>query len=423
MSKAEQPSLEIISHETLEYNFDKTPFKGVSEKVLSLLPSTRDQRIVFILHNTNTAIANAIRRTLMCEVSAKSLDFDISTIDTNEPYIKPGELHDRISLIPLDQDIADDVTFTIKVANQDPRVENHIVLSKDIVQVGGKKLTKLPFGETFRLIELQPGRYLRIPEIRISKGYGFQHARYQPTCDVGFRCIDYMQVTFVNSRGNFVKMHVKVSELVALMKKFKINIKHDNLWDCKVVVIPNKAYQNMLRPVDLQYMKKFDYIVENPNVVDVKDVDSDDTFLRKYSSAEAAPQEYKLSVRCFGNIDPKMLMVRTCQNIQFRLETIYELLQRYIKDKDVSSILHVQEDAEKTQIQIKGEDHTIGQLMITHIYELDNSTFVKKSLEHPLNRTVIVELKHAQALKLVGDALQLAKSRFAALEKSFTTKK
>jgi DNA-directed RNA polymerase subunit L len=414
-----QPQVSMTT-ETIGWNFSDPIFADVKDKVISLLPSSPDEKLVSYITNSSTSVVNGLRRTLNSELEAKALFFDISTIETNEPFIKPDELLDRISYIPIDQDIDDNATFTLRVANQDPRVENHIVKSKDITQVGGKKPAR-PFRETFRLAELQPGRYLRIPEIRVVRGRGFEHSKFSVTSDIEYRITDFMQVTWVNARGNFIKYWVKVSELLDLMKKLKISLKDgasEKIWEKRVVVIASKSYQNALRKRDLEHLKVFDYVVENPEVIEIKAMDSDRQFLRTYSSTEASPKDFRLAFRTFGNIDPVELWKRGCRDIIARIDLVYNLLQNFIKEKDVSGILHVQEDAEKTQIQLKGEDYTIGYLVIQTAYELDSSAFVNLHTEHPLNRSIIINIKHPQALKLVGDALQLARSRFVTLEKA-----
>lgn len=409
------PVVQNIKTEVLEYDLSNPLFaaKEVREKILSLLPSKRDTRITFELKSASPAVANAFRRVAMVELEVKCLDFDPADLDTNEEYIIPVELRDRINKIPIQQNIADDVEYSIKVANMDSTEEYALVRSRDMQQTAGKKIP-LPFYETFRLAQLQPGKYLKIPRIFVSKGYGFNEVRWSVTSDVIYQCTDYILVTSINDRGNFIKKRVNTAELEALMHKLKIK-KDPELWRKKILVIPNKSYQKKLLPRDHETIKKFDIVVENPEAWDVT-AEIDDKFLKSYSSAEANPQDYYLGFRLYNNVEPLDLMMRICDNIIDRIDGISKSLS---EKNETSGITHIIQDDKKTQVKIKGEDHTIGQLLITTLHELDSTATVIKTIEHPHNRVVIITMIHAQPLKWFQDALDLIKKRFMALRASF----
>jgi DNA-directed RNA polymerase subunit L len=412
-----QPSIKNVKVETLEYDLSK--FAEVKEKILSLLPTRRDERISFEIYDASAAIANGIRRVVGGELLAKCMRFELTDIETTEEYIIPDELLDRISHIPMDQTVDIDAEFTIDVQNQDPKVEYMIVHSGDIKQIKGKKV-KIP--ETFRLAELQPSRYLKIPKIKISSGYGWQHSGYKTTCDIIYQFIDYPIVTLVNQKGKLVNGHVHVDELMAHMLKFKLitsKSERSNLWRKKIAVIPNKSYQNMITPIDMKTIKRMNYIVQNPEDLPVDCPTGDNSFIKVWSSTEANPKDFYLSFRTHGNIDPKLMIREACKNIIERMNIVNDLIKRYLADGDLSGIVHITVDNIKTQIQIKNEDHTIGQLLIKTIYELDSSASVTKTLEHPSNRTVIINIKHPEPLKLTMDAIDLCCKRYTDISETF----
>jgi len=404
------------------FNLDIPPFNEPEHKakIKALLPTKVNQKVKFLLWDTNPAIANAVRRTTISELKIRALVFDISEVKTNDKEIILAELLDRVSLIPIDQDTPLDAVFSLSIINDSSNQEYKVGYSRNMVQVGGKVLKKLPFSETFRLVELRPGRYLEIPRIYVEEGYCYQEngAKFSATAEFKFQCRDYIGVDFLNERGNIIKKMVNREELFALMKKQKISTKEIEtelksavrVFKAKILVIPNAAYQNMLDVRTRAKVQGYPTIIENPEKLEVKSTTQDDSFLRGYSSEEASPSEYFLEFTTYGTIDPETLLQSTCDNLIDRL-TFLQTVENLV----------VQQDDDKTQIMIRGEDHSLGRMLTRTIYELDPAIgLVNATQEHPQIRVITINIKHPNPMKIFQDAVLKLIKEFQNLKKQFS---
>src|SRR5208283_3893145 len=87
-------------------------------KKLALLYTDRKTFVVsFDLIGVNPQIANAIRRTVMDELKIKALIFDSGTVKTHVDYIIIDELLDRISTLPIGQDIPEGTILSLSCVN------------------------------------------------------------------------------------------------------------------------------------------------------------------------------------------------------------------------------------------------------------------------------------------------------------------
>jgi DNA-directed RNA polymerase subunit L len=378
---SQTPKVESVIVKNIEYDFSKIKTKT---KVELLLPSKMGHRISFILSNVNVAIANALRRTVLMELKIKGLALDISEIATNDKEIVLGELSDRISLIALDQSVPLDTVFSLNFVNSS--CENYMVArTKNLIQVGGKKLSVTPFSETYRLLELRPGKAIEIPRIYVVEGYGFEHSRFSITSNFEYQPRDFVGINFLNEKGNIINRMVKLVDLLKIMKDHRLSQNlgaDDQLYKPRILVIPDKSYQKVVDKNTMERIKSFPVILEDVNI-------------RTYSSLEANPQKFFLKFTTHGNIDPKEMMRIACDNIAERLEFLL-----------VTDNLVIRQDTEKTKITIRGEDHTIGKLIEKTIFELDPSIgLINFTSKHPQIRTATVNIRHPEPLKIFNDAI------------------
>lgn len=373
-------------------------------KLQKLLPTVEREKISFYLKNANVSIANAIRRVVSGELKVKYLTCDIHDINTNDDFIILDELKDRINFIPINQDIPVGTVFTLNVSNTNAKKRYYIVHSNEIVS---KTYTGRAFAETFRLAELNPAKYLIIPKIIVVEDYGYNISSACLTHDFEYYITDYIPVKFVNERANFITKRVKTDDVAKLIK----SAKHDDLFRKKILVIPNKNYQKLMTQRQLEDVKKYDIIIENPNVPE--NIDADNQFLKGYQSAEYDPKDFYLSISTYGNINANKILPMIYDSLLKRLDAIKEALTN--KD-ETNSLVSVNKDNIKTQIIIRGEDHTIGNLLAQTAYELDpNIGLINTPQLHPLNRTIVLNIIHTQAVKLILDAIEEIKKRLIIL--------
>lgn len=431
------PKIENIKIEKIQFNFNNEPFNKteIKNKILSLLPNIDHENVSFYIRDANTAIANGLRRVIEGELKIKILTCDIKDIDTDEDFVKRGELIDRINYIPIDQNLPMNAEFSLNISNTDPKKEYLIVHSSDMVQTSGN--SNKPFAGTFRIAELRPGKYLIIPKIKVIEGYGFNYSAHCLTTQIEYHITDYIPVKFVNERANIISKRVKTTELLELFKRYKIKYdgSPDDLFRKKILIIPNKSYQHLLTSDQKKKIKQFDIVVENPDAWEINELNFDDKFLKEYQSTEMSAKNFFLSFMTNGNIDPKKMMQLACENINERLINIKESILEKMKEKErekerererekerekTEGLVTILQDNIKTIIIIRGEDYTIGQLIKLTMFELDPRIgLINNPLEHPLNRTIMLNIKHPEPIKITIDAIDECVKNFEKIKKYF----
>lgn len=147
--------------------------KSLEIKVSSIGPeiiSRRPDRVVCVFdQNTPVYLINTLRRILLSGViPVKHLTLDSSDIDTSDKYIVPEYLIPTLEMLPVDQNIPADSTFSIDI-------ENKNVGPMEITSTHLDKAGKyFDLGYTFT--SLNPKRYLKINNIRVKTGRN--NARY-----------------------------------------------------------------------------------------------------------------------------------------------------------------------------------------------------------------------------------------------------
>lgn len=152
------------------------------------------------LKGVPVAVPNAIQRVVMDELKGRCLIFP-SELDpagrgedggfvrdkTTDPFMVEHFVRDRLRCVPLRYQISEEVVKTLRLAlrSENPTSSMKAVYTGDLIITAGEKLltgTWL-FNPTIELAVLQPGRTLTIEGIRISEGFGREHASY----NVGIR--------------------------------------------------------------------------------------------------------------------------------------------------------------------------------------------------------------------------------------------
>lgn len=224
------PIIKNIIHKKFYEKLEKKYRKFVS---MNLIP----YRYSFELHNVNIAVANGIRRTLLVETINKAMTFELSTFVCTSPYMLNNFVHDRIMSIPILQSTSSDVVFELNVTNDEAtRVENLVSLyqhtvkeapSKEeiddvkkpqdllirsgfIKQIAGKKLTSIPFNETYEVAILPSGTSITIPAITITEGYGWQHCGFAQNALVYCKPLDQIPLDLLSDKPQ--KNAISVSE-------------------------------------------------------------------------------------------------------------------------------------------------------------------------------------------------------------------
>jgi DNA-directed RNA polymerase subunit L len=415
------PIVENLQVWELGYDLSHQAFNkpAIQKRIRELLPTKSRRKIQFLIKNTNPAVANAIRRIGISELKVKCMWFDIQNIKTNDKEIILSELQDRVSQISLDQNISLDTVFSFTVMNDSAAEEYKVGYAKNLIQVSGPVLSERPFADNYRLCELRPGKILEIPAIYIIEGYSYDtHGScFSLTAEFKYQVRDYIGIDFLNERGNIVNKMVSSAELLSLMKSLKIStaeitetINSPQIIRPLILIIPDPNYMKMLDGRARNRVQRYTTIIEGtPSKVDAPPLEVANSFLREYSSEEVCPTEFFLEFTLHDNIAPVAFLQNICDNMIERLQRL----------ADPASLV-VQQDDKKTQIMIKGEDHTIGQALRRTIYLLDPGIgLVNMTIEHPQIRTCTINIRHPNPLKIFQDARATLVRQFESLKAQF----
>lgn len=180
-------------------NYKNSKFENIINQNKHLIPELNKKSISFELINSNEAFANGIRRTFNDELLVKSLDVNIYDLKTDDKYILPDNIIERINLIPVLQNISDDTIFNINVINNTNDIIN--IYSKDIINKNKNDKT-IYFNSNILLCSLKPNRYLYINNINIKKEYGFNDHKFS----MGSYNYEIINTDFnINSLNNNIK--------------------------------------------------------------------------------------------------------------------------------------------------------------------------------------------------------------------------
>jgi DNA-directed RNA polymerase subunit L len=163
----------IIKDYSIDYS--KSKYAKLIEKNKHMLPKLKKQSIQFQLINSNEAFANAIRRVFNDELQIKTLKASIFDIHTDDKYILPDNIIERIMLIPILQTIDNNSKFSIKMVNNTNDIIN--IYSRDIIN-SNKNDKNIYFNDNILICSLKPNKMLTINNIFVDSDYGFNNHIY-----------------------------------------------------------------------------------------------------------------------------------------------------------------------------------------------------------------------------------------------------
>lgn len=188
------------------------------------------EHVEMILGDVDVSVANAIRRTLIDEMSGYCLSFDISDFKHDiytDLFMDPEFIRLRVRGIKImrhmSKDLLKNLKFAINVHNKTDDVL--YIYAKDLILTNGK-LDNAIFNPTYELAFVQPGRSLNIQNIRFDSGKGIYNATFNIACRSVSMPLDieeYPKEEIYSAEGSQrVLSGFKISSLVANPRKFKI---------------------------------------------------------------------------------------------------------------------------------------------------------------------------------------------------------
>ena len=253
-------------------NYENTIFKDLLNNNKHLFPNKLQKTLSFKLSNCNIELANAIRRIITNELEIKILKVNITDVNTDDKYILPDLIKDRIELISIDQNIPNDCKFKLTVSNNTLDITN--ITSNDLILLNHKELNiKNLFNTNIIICYLNSNKYITINDIIIHTDTGYNNGKYS-LCSVKYDIIntDFKIPTLNNNNTDFqfkIKTNgniepIKIINLVEENLNKRLDIIENNI--NKFNKIYNSNDKQLLDTNDLYIIKNYDiynYYINN----------------------------------------------------------------------------------------------------------------------------------------------------------------
>lgn len=178
------PNLDKFVDLILKYEAKKNTINPIeTEKdVYNLLPKNTWEVVKFELVNCSSSFANGIRRVLVEELDVNALHLDTADIQSDDEFINGMDdvLAKNITLLPIYQNFDNEEKYNISLSvvnltNDiiDVKASSLVVLNKNSKE---NLLFKLLPETNITIANLRPGKYLKLSNINITTGKGFQDA-------------------------------------------------------------------------------------------------------------------------------------------------------------------------------------------------------------------------------------------------------
>ncbi len=288
------------------------------------------QKISFKIRDTIPAIANYIRRAVKSGLlGVKILTCEIEDIESNDDFLLRIELRNyRIRHIPILQDTPDDTIFSIDVSNDTDNY--HLVTSNDI-QCNIKK----PFMINLPILMLSPRSYLRVNNIHITTGIGYDNDPAFSVCDgYEYNVIDYIPVNYLDKVGTMIIKFIHYADVAT---------NTDELIGKKILII-DPEYKEDLESYEAEC---YDIIIMEP--------------ITFYTSYGANIRELMLSFTTFGTIDARELIIKSCHAIR----DVIKELRSAIRDNDITKINITK--GKIYSVKAKGMNIMLAELVLQYI--------------------------------------------------------
>ena len=234
-------------------NLNDSKFKEIVLKHKNLLPNLTKKTVSFELIDSNEAFANGIRRVFNDELDIKVLNADINNINTDDKFILPDNIKERLNLLPINQSILHNKLFNISITNDTNEIIN--IYSKDILNKD--KTDKVEyFNKNVQICSLRPKKYISISNIGISTDKGYENNVY---------CLGSFTYKCINTDFNIPSLNNKLSDFA---------ISFTNNYNAEPKEIINMIYDNLYFRMKKIQTEINDYIINN-NSEDVNKINND----------------------------------------------------------------------------------------------------------------------------------------------------
>jgi DNA-directed RNA polymerase subunit L len=251
------------------------------------------------------------------ELLVKYLDVSIFDLNTNDKYILPDNIIERIALIPLNQNVNSDKKYKLHIMNN----------SNDIIKIYSKELKtmnedkSIHFNPNILLCTLKPNKSLTINNIKINQEYGFNNHIFS----LGSFAYEIINTNFntLSLNNNCTDFQLELIPNANIPLEDLVHKIYDNLY------IRLKKIQNDINT----------YQLENHSN-DISKILTD-LFIIKNSNSNGTNQLYEIHIMHeFNNIGH--LLTRYIYNLDNNIELINYKLEHPLRHKVIINIKHNQ---------------------------------------------------------------------------------
>lgn len=342
----------------------------MEEPTILNVDKSNSNKITFDIENTDTSFVNAIRRSIITDVTTVGFDTDdyqksdLKVIENTSTLHNEFLLH-RLGLVPIYFDKIEDYDesnykFVLNKQNTTDEIIN--VTTGDIEIINLSTNQKEPNSKFFPknkitdshilLNKLKPnpdknGEKIHI-EGKSSKGNGKKHIRYSPVSNV----------LFINKRDP-----KRVEENLKLY--LQENMSDDNT--------NNDQLNQLKKTFELEEADRYFYIDEN-----------------------GEPNIFSFTIESCGVLKPHRILIDSVKSIISRLKKFNVNLDKVFNTEESSiEITESQSVMKSYDIVIHNETHTLGNLLQTYINKLnkEKNIFVGYMNPHPLEEKIKLRIK------------------------------
>lgn len=317
---------------------DLTPRVKKPEHVKLIPKNYSAKYFEVVIHGVNAATSNAIRRTISCEMLVKALNLDYYEIDTDNVFLIPEMIVSRFKMLPINQNVGLNSTFSIDVQNDTLDV---VDVKSSELKVNTGNLTDITtvLSNTFTLFTLPPKTYFRARNITVQQNYGFResYGALVLACNVASVAMDQKPINSYEKSGIF-----------GLILGEETGKEDDQ----------DKG----------------------------KSVEGESSGL---SSSVANPKVWKISFNTNGTMPPKKIMSAACDNLIERVNSVKDLLYSIKNNKD------------EYILTIEGESDTIGNLIARTISDLYPGIIFVTYFARNIDRTLVIKVRCDEDITII----------------------
>lgn len=344
--------------------------KELDYDLYDLMPEEKFNIVSFNIKESNSAFANAIRRTIASEMPIWSLELDVDNFESDDPYVRFDDLATKINSTPIHQTYINKLSkegknpnriikFKIYIRNDTPQMIH--VYSNNIDISDGYKGSEDLIIQNIPLQALSSNSYIRV-KLKLVRGYGYENgAKFSATPMPHYFSLDHTPL--------------------------ETRYKQSSLGVSSLVVDPKEFYF------------KYDTYINYKNPLDIMTI---------------CIEELKRRVRfVLGHLHDFEKKPKTIIDIP------KDLQGKIIMYKN--EIIEIRKEGKTYFINIKGESTTISKLFSRYIYDAHRGIeLVTDADDHPSIRAVTIKIQDVDAIKLMLKAGEKIISDFDSIKKTFS---